>query len=94
VSAALDLASERPAESSRPQWVMADTLPPLLRHWVARQASRMGLPGPDDYIVLLIRLEKQRQALAAFAKFAQINRLPADPTPPARQPARAGGEVA
>jgi hypothetical protein len=23
----------------------------------------MGLPGPDDYILLLIRLEKQRQEL-------------------------------
>jgi hypothetical protein len=73
---------------------MADALPPLLRQWVARQAGRMGLPGPDDYITLLIRLEKQRQALAAFAKFAQVNGIPADPTPPARQPARAAGESA
>jgi hypothetical protein len=26
----------------------------------------MGLPGPDDYIVLMLRIEKQNQSLAAF----------------------------
>lgn len=39
------------------------SLPPRLRRWVAGQAALMGLPGPDDYILLLIRLEKQRQEL-------------------------------
>jgi hypothetical protein len=47
---------------------MTESFPPFLRHWVTRQAEAMGLPGPDDYMALLIRLEKQRQALAAFAK--------------------------
>ncbi len=41
------------------------SLPPFLRGWVARRAEEMGLPGPDDYIVLMLRLEKQHQALAA-----------------------------
>jgi len=40
------------------------SLPPLLREWAARRAREMGLPGPDDYVLLLLRLEKQRQALA------------------------------
>jgi hypothetical protein len=43
---------------------MHDALPPLLRDWVIRQADAMGLPGPDDFIVLQLRLERQRQALA------------------------------
>lgn len=42
---------------------MHDELPPLLRAWVEAQATKIGLPGPDDYIVLLLRLEKQRQDL-------------------------------
>jgi hypothetical protein len=40
-----------------------EALPPVLRDWVARQAEAMGLPGPDDYILLLLKLEKQRQDL-------------------------------
>jgi hypothetical protein len=46
---------------------MHHSLPPPVRQWVADQAARMGLPGADDYIVLLIRLEKQRHDLAAAA---------------------------
>lgn len=42
---------------------MHESLPPHLRQWVANQAARIGLPGPDDYILLLIRLEKQREDL-------------------------------
>ena len=45
---------------------MHESLPPALRDWVAAQARVMGLPGPDDFILLLIRLEKQRQDLAAI----------------------------
>jgi hypothetical protein len=40
-----------------------EALPPLLRQWVTCQAEAMGLPGPDDYILLLLKLEKQRQDL-------------------------------
>jgi hypothetical protein len=42
---------------------MYESLPLLERAWVCDQARRMGLPGPDDFIVLLIRLEKQRQEI-------------------------------
>jgi hypothetical protein len=42
---------------------MSGFLAPPLRQWVAEQAVHMGLPGADDYILLLIRLEKQRQDL-------------------------------
>jgi hypothetical protein len=44
---------------------MYKSLPPFLRDWVARKATDMGLPGPDDYIVLMLRIEKQNQTLAA-----------------------------
>ena len=37
------------------------SLPPPLADWVAPQAESMGLPTPDDYILLLLRLEKQNQ---------------------------------
>jgi hypothetical protein len=43
---------------------MVEALPPDLREWVHRQAAAMGLPGPDNYILLLLKLEKQRQDLA------------------------------
>jgi hypothetical protein len=56
--------------------MIAESLPSLLREWVARQARLMGLPGPDDYVVVLLRLEKQRQALDAVAKLT----LPAGPS--------------
>lgn len=42
---------------------MVELLDPALRQWVERQASLMGLPSPDNLILLLIRLEKQRQDL-------------------------------
>ena len=42
---------------------MHESLPADLRHWTVRQAEAMGLPGPDDLILLLLRLEKQRQDL-------------------------------
>ncbi len=48
---------------------MHESLPPALRHWVTGQAVRIGLPGPDDYILLLIRLEKQQQELEAAKAF-------------------------
>ena len=45
---------------------MYECLPTPLRNWVTDQAERMGLPNPDSYILLLIRLEKQNQDLAAI----------------------------
>jgi hypothetical protein len=45
---------------------MHESLPLPLRQWVSDQADKMGLPGPDSYIHLLIRLEKQRQDLQPF----------------------------
>ena len=42
---------------------MYETLPPLLRSWAEQQAERMGLPGPDDYLLLLIRLDQQDREL-------------------------------
>lgn len=45
---------------------MYESLPPPLSAWVAYQAEVMGLPDPDHFILLLIRLEKQRQELAAI----------------------------
>ena len=42
---------------------MHDYLPPFLREWVVRQAEAMGLASPDEYIILLLRLERQNQAL-------------------------------
>jgi len=47
---------------------MYETLPENLRIWVCYQAEIMGLPGPDSYIMLLIRLEKQRQDLAPIER--------------------------
>jgi hypothetical protein len=44
---------------------MHTLLPARLKDWVAREADGMGLPGPDDYILLVLRLEQQRQELAA-----------------------------
>ena len=43
---------------------MYECLTPRLRCWVVEQANKMGLPNPDSYITLLIRLEKQRQDLS------------------------------
>ena len=56
-----------PARQTAPQHraALRDALPPVLRRWAARQAQIMGLPGPDDYVLLLIKLEKQRQDLEA-----------------------------
>jgi hypothetical protein len=45
-----------------------ESLPPPLAAWVAHQAEVMGLPDPDSFILLLLRLEKQRQELAATDK--------------------------
>ena len=39
---------------------MVESLPAPLRAWVCRRAEEMGLPGPDDYILVLLKLEKQR----------------------------------
>jgi hypothetical protein len=47
---------------------MYKSLPPPYRQWVADQAGAMGLPDPDSYIVLLVRLEKQRQDLEPGGK--------------------------
>ena len=45
---------------------MYESLPPPYRQWVAEQALAMGLPDPDHFILLLVRLEKQRQDLARY----------------------------
>ena len=45
---------------------MYESLPHPWRNWVCRQADKMGLPSPDDYILLLVRLEKQRQDLEPY----------------------------
>jgi hypothetical protein len=45
---------------------MLASLPVPLQSWVRRQAEEMGLPGPESYIELLVRLEKQRQDLKSF----------------------------
>jgi hypothetical protein len=50
---------------------VTESLPPPLRPWVERQARRMGLPGPDDYILLRIRPETQRQDLEAVRRLAR-----------------------
>jgi hypothetical protein len=42
-----------------------ELLPPPLAAWVAEQAESMGLPGPDNYILLLVRLAKQHHDHAA-----------------------------
>lgn len=42
---------------------MATHLPFLLRQWVTGQAVKMGLPGPDNYLLLLVRLDWQRHQL-------------------------------
>ena len=49
---------------------MYESLPTPLRNWTIDQAERMGLPDPDSLIMLLIRLEKQNQDLAAVHKYA------------------------
>jgi hypothetical protein len=56
--------SPSPAASTRAKPLpMSDSLHPSLRQWVADQADKLGLPSPDSYIELVLRLEKQRQAL-------------------------------
>ncbi len=56
---------------------LVETLPPALGTWLARQAEAMGLPGPD-YLLLLLRLEKQRHNLAGIPELYQqvFHRLP------------------
>jgi len=41
-------------------------LPGSMQPWLAAQADKMGLPSPDSYVLLLLRLEKQRQELSGF----------------------------
>jgi len=53
---------------------MHECLPLPLRQWVSDQAEKMGLPGPDSYILLLIRMEKQRQDLQPFLPSSCENR--------------------
>jgi hypothetical protein len=56
---------------------MHQALPPPLRAWVEEKATSMGLPGPDDYLLLLLRLDKQNH---------DVERLLCDsPTPARRQ---------
>ena len=43
--------------------IMHESLPPALANWVARQAEKMALPSPDDYILLLLKMEKQAYEL-------------------------------
>lgn len=45
---------------------MYQSLPQPWRTWVCGQAEKMGLPDPDSFILLLVRLEKQRQDLEPY----------------------------
>jgi hypothetical protein len=45
-----------------------ESLPSPYREWVAARAAVLGLPGPDDYLLLLVRLEKKRQDLGAVGR--------------------------
>src|SRR5437870_1935810 len=69
-----------------------DLLSPHLRQWVVAQAEVMGLSGPDNYILLLIRLEKQRQELEAAERLARqiVLRPSAQGDPPVPSPGRPG----
>jgi hypothetical protein len=42
---------------------MYEALPPELRDFVVRRAAAMGLPSPDDYVVLTLRLQNQHHRL-------------------------------
>jgi hypothetical protein len=53
---------------------MYESLPAPLRAWVTYQAEIMGLPDPDSFIILMIRLEKQRQDLAAVHHLLEEHR--------------------
>jgi hypothetical protein len=44
------------------------SLPPELARWVTHQAELMGLPSPDDVILLLITLAKQHNDLSGIAE--------------------------
>lgn len=59
-------------------------LPPSLAEWAARQADIMGLPGPDDYILLLVRLAKQHHDLAGIPELYHhvFHGLPVADSPP------------
>jgi hypothetical protein len=51
------------------------SLPADLHEWITHMAKQMGLPDPESYILLLLRLEKQRQDLAGVAeRYDQIFR--------------------
>ena len=56
---------------------MHHCLPLSLRAWVEDQAKSMGLPGPDDYVLLLLRLEKQCQDMHGIEdRYRQVFRSP------------------
>jgi len=65
VNGQLSCLAEAEAGLARELPCLCQSLPPLLRDWIARQAEKMGLPSPENYLLLLVRMEKQRQALAA-----------------------------
>ena len=56
---------------------MSETLPPFLRRWVEEQAQRMGLPGPDDYLLLVLRLDWQQHELNRLLHAAPLLAGPA-----------------
>lgn len=47
---------------------MHEELPEELRRWVIERAEAMGLPSPDSYLRLLVRLEKQRREWGAILR--------------------------
>lgn len=56
-----------PTTTVRPPRPLIDlslSLPSDLHEWISRMAHDMGLPSAADYVLLLLRLEKQRQDLA------------------------------
>jgi hypothetical protein len=58
-----------------PSLPMYESLPPALRHWVADPAASMGLPGSDDFVVLHLWQEKQRQELEPVNRPAMDKQL-------------------
>jgi hypothetical protein len=51
---------------------MHKELPEADREWVITRAEAMGLPDADNYLLLLVRLEKQRLELAAWQETLRL----------------------
>jgi hypothetical protein len=59
------------------------SLPASLRSWLVGQAEQRGLPSATDFVLLLLRLEKQQQDLAGVAeRYQQVSHGPPNPPQP------------